>query len=726
MTFVTTWLAIAGLVGTSVPILIHLLMRRRRQPVQWGAMRLLVEAIRRHRRRARIEQILLLSIRCLILLFAGIALAQPVMSSILGSIGVGSRLLVLVVDDGLVSGIESDGPSSELDDSVDKARRVLDTLDPGDRVVLVSTAHPARLLTDGPTSNLEMVDRILVELRPSACRTDLAAALEIANMSIREHAGDSPATVSLIGSWREGSFVDPEAGGAAEAVSDIEWPVNTSLQLLASEPVIVPVTVVAVAGMSMRHPIESVRTERPPVRTTVFLERMGSDLPTSTSVVGLEGPGVDDSPPRQIEWSAGGSGVGVEFSGRSEPANAAVDGTSVAEGFIESGSIPAISRRSKIIDTSGTIRVGIVDRQSFSSEGDIDRVTPADWMERALRPGSIGIIEVDRIDPATLSAGSLRNIDAVIVARPDLLTEGGWTTVRDFADRGGFILFVPPSDMEAHPWLDIVSEEMDVRMDVSLGVVNPEETVDLALQQPGGSLLSNIDTEIDDLTSPVEVYRRLDVVPSSGDGTVLIRCSDGSPFLLVWEPVRSRQGTVCLFTSAPSLEWTNLPIKPLMVPLMQEMVREGASSGRRSKEIIAGDRATSSTGGIREFSGPGGRIVPSDRSGTSMEPLRDTGQWVARDAEGVALEMLVVNPEIDAGDPTLVSVDEFRSRLGIDDPWSITDIGLMIETMSRRENGGLWTTILLGAVLILVILETILNRRFSRAHAVPEGRTPGS
>ena len=49
--FVAPALAAAGAAAIAIPILIHLLSRRRRIPVLWGAMRFLLEAYRRHRRR---------------------------------------------------------------------------------------------------------------------------------------------------------------------------------------------------------------------------------------------------------------------------------------------------------------------------------------------------------------------------------------------------------------------------------------------------------------------------------------------------------------------------------------------------------------------------------------------------------------------------------------------------------------------------------------------------
>ena len=119
MTFVTAGLAIAGIVGIAIPILIHLLWRQRRKPVRWGAMRFLLEAYRRHRRRLQLEQLLLLAVRCLIVALLGLALARPILEAT-GVIDLGgAREVYLVLDDGLASGIAYADGTTALQRQVD-------------------------------------------------------------------------------------------------------------------------------------------------------------------------------------------------------------------------------------------------------------------------------------------------------------------------------------------------------------------------------------------------------------------------------------------------------------------------------------------------------------------------------------------------------------------------------------------------------------------------------
>ncbi len=56
------WMLLWGLAAV-IPLLIHFLSRRRYDEVPWAAMEFLLAAIRKHARRWRIEQLLLLLVR---------------------------------------------------------------------------------------------------------------------------------------------------------------------------------------------------------------------------------------------------------------------------------------------------------------------------------------------------------------------------------------------------------------------------------------------------------------------------------------------------------------------------------------------------------------------------------------------------------------------------------------------------------------------------------------
>ena len=76
MTFLN-WFMLIGLAAVAIPIIIHLLNRRRAKLVDWGAMRFLMAAMASRNRRIRLEEIILLALRCLWVALLVLAMAQP-------------------------------------------------------------------------------------------------------------------------------------------------------------------------------------------------------------------------------------------------------------------------------------------------------------------------------------------------------------------------------------------------------------------------------------------------------------------------------------------------------------------------------------------------------------------------------------------------------------------------------------------------------------------------
>src|SRR5205823_3146925 len=67
--FLTPWTALAtAALAASIPVIIHLLNRKRFRVVPWAAMRFLLAAQKRTVRKLRVEQWLLLAIRTLLIL----------------------------------------------------------------------------------------------------------------------------------------------------------------------------------------------------------------------------------------------------------------------------------------------------------------------------------------------------------------------------------------------------------------------------------------------------------------------------------------------------------------------------------------------------------------------------------------------------------------------------------------------------------------------------------
>ncbi|MGQ0551742.1 MAG: BatA domain-containing protein [Planctomycetota bacterium] len=135
----------------AVPLLIHLLNRRRFVVQPFAAMRFLQEAFAQRRRRLRLESLLLLLLRCLLVLLAALAMALPFVpeDSPLALVTGGRREVVVLLDrSGSMGRLVAPGVTAD-DRALSSLRRRLDRLsdDRGDAVSLVflggATALPA-------------------------------------------------------------------------------------------------------------------------------------------------------------------------------------------------------------------------------------------------------------------------------------------------------------------------------------------------------------------------------------------------------------------------------------------------------------------------------------------------------------------------------------------------------------------------------------------------------
>jgi hypothetical protein len=129
-----------------IPIIIHLLNRRRFRWVEWAPMRYLKLTIQRNRRRIQIEQWLLLLVRIALPVLLFVFLARPLVNPTglerwLG--GAGRVSHVLLVDDSLSMGYASGGPPA-FHRAREVAAALLAAIRPGDRCTLVATSAPGK------------------------------------------------------------------------------------------------------------------------------------------------------------------------------------------------------------------------------------------------------------------------------------------------------------------------------------------------------------------------------------------------------------------------------------------------------------------------------------------------------------------------------------------------------------------------------------------------------
>ncbi len=166
-----------GLAAASVPIILHLLNRRKFREVQWAAMRFLLAAIRKNQRRIRIENWLLLAIRTLIIVLVVSAMAKPFLESF-GVVIAGQRVhRILVVDASLSMGYTSGG-TSRFDQAKAVASQLVKQSRRGDAISVILMSQPPRVVIGDPSPNLKEVEKEIGDLTITHGNVDLAATFE--------------------------------------------------------------------------------------------------------------------------------------------------------------------------------------------------------------------------------------------------------------------------------------------------------------------------------------------------------------------------------------------------------------------------------------------------------------------------------------------------------------------------------------------------------------------
>jgi Aerotolerance regulator N-terminal len=149
-----TWsMVFWGFALGSIPIIIHLLYRRKYRETTWAAMRFLMEAARKHSKRIRIEQLILLAVRTLILLFlvGGLHGLYTSATQIAPEAG-GPRHHVLALDASYSMQLRAEGRATLFDRGKETALKIVDAASTGDAFnLLLITGESDRVVVGTPS-----------------------------------------------------------------------------------------------------------------------------------------------------------------------------------------------------------------------------------------------------------------------------------------------------------------------------------------------------------------------------------------------------------------------------------------------------------------------------------------------------------------------------------------------------------------------------------------------
>lgn len=642
--FVTPALAIAGGAAASIPIVIHLLSKRRFRRVRWAAIDFLMEADRQNRRRVRMQELILLALRCLAMLLIGVMLARwfirpEAVAAVLGSTARTER--IVLIDDSYSMGArteprggETAGRSGEATvfhrakASLLRLVQVLRQESPGDALTIIVTSRPDRPLhTEASVGQLDLtaLESELDELALSSRAGNLPAAFASVRNLLDSRTGALAASVYVISDFQQIDWTrGRDAGGgqnASEATAspaavladwagqgrtlrvvlmDVGTPVTRNLAVVDIEPQ----QSQAIATVSGAYTVRIRNHGEAPSDPTVLHVYVGDAAQPETSVPSI--------PPGQTVE------VAVEVTFPSE-------GSDALTVELEPDPLPADNTRSFVVPVARALRVLLVNGEP-SSDTYQDEVF---LMNVALRPTGPQFSgnEVMVVDENEFESTDFAPFHVVVLANVYRITEEIAVRLEEYVRGGGGLIIFMGDQIDPELYNRILYRDgqgvLPARLDelVTTAADRPVNFVDINVSNPmmrrfrdaqvpyfeGVSVYRYVVTEPATVTTaPAEMGGAPATAPAGTNGgpngaspsnggaeprgpaVVLLRYNDldRTP-AIIERPLGA--GHAMLITTTADKEWTNLPERPVYVVLMMEMVQAMARATQLAGEQVVGE-----------------------------------------------------------------------------------------------------------------------------------------
>ena len=513
--------------AASVPIIIHLINKRRHKTIQWAAMQFLLKAARESRGKRKLRNILILACRALGIAALATAAARPIVSGLMGWGGGSIDTVVLLLDRSASMEVKpGDGLDSRRQIIVRKVRDSLADLG-NPRLVLIDSASNKPQEVPSPET--------LTELSATA-GTDSAADFPALLNSAAEYLTDSQGRSEVwlasdlqTSNWRP----DDERWVAARA----------SLAALPQKPA---VRVLSLTGPTA--PNSAVRL--------LGSRRSGDELLLDLEVLRSSDARGSTSIPLTTRLNGTSTTETLTLPGQSLIFQKRVSLPPDSETGYGWLSIPADgnSRDNTAFFAYGPARPVISMIVSPAGEA-------ADYLALAAAPPGFGNLSTKRVDPAQAATAITPDLAAILWAAP-LPTGSAAEAVQRFLTSGGQVLFLPPGIPSENSFVDLKWSDPAEAPAGKFFILKDWNHTD-------GPLRDGIDGTPIAANRLKAIRRQMPL----GDATPLARWEDG-------EPVITRRivdhGTAWFLGTLPDYTWSNLGDADVLLPAVQRIIDAGS------------------------------------------------------------------------------------------------------------------------------------------------------
>ena len=645
-----------GALAASIPVIIHLINRRRARVVQFPTIKFVLRSERRVARKYRVKQWLLLALRTLILFLLTTALAEPVLQPNVGNLAElnQARAVVLILDNSMSMAYQTAGITSwELAKEVSEL--VLQELRPQDQAVvlpLIYTGEPPQALSGDRGGLRQQVGELDQTYQPGGfvlpfqraymlLKTSEAPKKEI--IVVTDHTrtpwvGFEPATLKVI---------DPQVRVTVIAVGPTGAVSNATVHEV---------------RVDQRAVVAGVRT-----KLVASIMNFGTEARKQVPVSLLvDGKTLDQ---RLLDLPKG-SRTDVAF-------DMTLDQPGYREGTIKLGSdgLPVddlfyfsvpVKNALRVLLIDGDPRTTLVASETFYL---MNALNP----ERAYRPGPIQprVVTVEAVERV-----QLQEFDVIVLANVRNLSADLRARLTDFTAQGGGIWWflghqVDPAVYNRHLF-DTSGRLLPARLGPPLDRTDTHAAV-LQSLDAGHPVVKPLGDPGLDTLAAVRVRRLFTTETASLPPTThsLLALPDGRPLLLEGT---AGQGRVLLFTSTADVDWNELAVTTGYLPLIQTGVgylarREAeerfATAARLPQPILVqlSEQQKAALVTITDPQGKETRLFPQEQNGqmqTASSETRLAGFYRIR--VGQEIGVVAVNTPLDESDITSIQPHDIGEK----------------------------------------------------------------
>jgi hypothetical protein len=578
-----------GLAGIAVPIVIHLMFRRQVQRVVWAAMRFLQVSLIRHKQRLRIEDLLLLLLRCLLVVLLALALARPTSRGVGAAFAAAYQpMMAVLVIDNSASMSQTDGVSSRFEKAKLAAEQIIDAMPAGSSTALYLASDTAEGVVAEPSHDLNLLRKSIREAPLSDRGSDLLPAFQRAVDTLRTHSagrkilyclGDRQALA-----WRHAADIQKllEENRATirtrvvfAGMGDEENLAVTGLKLAGGLPTV---------GQSLRCDVEVTNFGREnrvsvPVRIAV-----DDNPPTDEAVLESVPPNTTKSVSLFVKLPDAGFHTVIA---RLTPDH-----------------LPADDQRTMVVVARKRFDVLLVDGQPGRSPQE----SPVFYLRGALQPvttADIGefFVKTTTVTVPELDAKRLDDFDVVFFADVPELPEPVLPALEQYLRRGGNAVFFLGPDVRADYYNTVLlgkhallpSKLGEVRGDSRPEAENWFSLQSTKFDHPVVALWNDPAAGKLDSARFFQAFK-LDlaaVAPGTpaGRSRVMLKFNDKDKMPAVTERTWGA-GRVVMFASSANTVWNDLPVRPAFVPLLFRMLGWMVAEQTHGLNVGVGERFT--------------------------------------------------------------------------------------------------------------------------------------